>query len=137
MPDSDSLFHEALPLTNKTPVATRTHSRHGGLDDLAARELAASNRLLFTGTLGCLAQAKAQGIIPDIKPLLQELRTKSRFWISDAPGKSYFARRWRALASDQRFKDRLPDFAPQEIKKPQKKAFQLPLWPLLLSYLLR
>jgi predicted nucleic acid-binding protein len=54
------------------------------LDDLCARELAASNKLLFTGTLGCLIQAKAEGIIPVIKPLLQDLRTKSRFWISDA-----------------------------------------------------
>lgn len=54
------------------------------LDDLAARELAASNRLLFTGTLGCLVQARQQGIIPAIQPLLQELRTKARFWISDA-----------------------------------------------------
>ena len=54
------------------------------LDDLAARELAASNRLLFTGTLGCLVQAKSQGIISEIKPLLDELRSKARFWISEA-----------------------------------------------------
>ena len=52
------------------------------LDDLAARELAASNNLLFTGTLGCLVQAKHQHIIPAIRPLLQELRAKSRFWVS-------------------------------------------------------
>jgi predicted nucleic acid-binding protein len=54
------------------------------LDDLAARELATSNHLLFTGTLGCLVQAKRQGLIPAIRPLLQELRTQARFWISDA-----------------------------------------------------
>jgi uncharacterized protein len=54
------------------------------LDDLAAREVAASNRLLFAGTLGCLAQAKSQGIISEIKPLLNQLRTKARFWISEA-----------------------------------------------------
>lgn len=54
------------------------------LDDLAARELAASNQLLFTGTLGCLVQARRQGIIPAIRPLLQKLRTQARFWISEA-----------------------------------------------------
>lgn len=52
------------------------------LDDLAAREVAASNSLLHTGTLGCLVQARQKSIILAIKPLLQELRTKSRFWIS-------------------------------------------------------
>jgi uncharacterized protein len=53
------------------------------LDDLAARELASSNQLLFTGTLGCLVQARRQGLLPAIRPLLDELRIKARFWISD------------------------------------------------------
>ena len=53
------------------------------LDDLGAREFAASNALLYTGTLGCLAEAKKRGLIPAITPLLQELRTKARFWIAD------------------------------------------------------
>jgi predicted nucleic acid-binding protein len=54
------------------------------LDDLAARELASSNQLLFTGTLGCLVQARRQGILPALRPLVEELRVKARFWISDA-----------------------------------------------------
>jgi len=54
------------------------------LDDLAARELASSNHLLFTGTLGCLVQVRRQGILPTIRPLLQELRHKARFWISES-----------------------------------------------------
>lgn len=53
------------------------------LDDLGAREFAASNGLLYTGTLGCLTEAKKRGLISAIGPLLQELRTKSRFWIAD------------------------------------------------------
>lgn len=53
------------------------------LDDLAAREFAATNGLLFTGTVGCLVDAKQQGLIPAIEPLLSELRAKARFWISD------------------------------------------------------
>jgi uncharacterized protein len=54
------------------------------LDDLAARELAASNGLLHIGTLGCLAEAKQRGLIAAIKPLLLELRHKARFWISQS-----------------------------------------------------
>lgn len=53
------------------------------LDDLAAREFAASNALLYTGTLGCLAEAKERGLITKVAPLIQDLRTKARFWIAD------------------------------------------------------
>lgn len=53
------------------------------IDEIAAREFAARSGLLFTGTLGCLARAKQQGLLPAIEPLLQELRTKARFWISN------------------------------------------------------
>ncbi|MDZ4286982.1 MAG: DUF3368 domain-containing protein [Prosthecobacter sp.] len=53
------------------------------LDDLAARELAATNGILFTGTLGCVARAKQRGLFPAIEPVLDDLRTKARFWISD------------------------------------------------------
>lgn len=53
------------------------------LDDLAARELAASNGLLHVGSLGCLAEAKRRGLITQIKPLLQDLRHKARFWITE------------------------------------------------------
>lgn len=53
------------------------------LDDLAARELAATNGLLFTGTLGCLAEARKRGLIISLAPLLDDLRPKARFWIAD------------------------------------------------------
>lgn len=53
------------------------------LDDLSAREVAASNSILFTGTLGCLTMAKKQGLIQAVAPLLDELRTKARFWLTD------------------------------------------------------
>lgn len=53
------------------------------LDDLGARGLAAANRLHFTGTLGCLAQAKRLGLIPTVRPLLHELRNQARFWITE------------------------------------------------------
>ena len=53
------------------------------LDDLAARECAAANGLLFTGTLGCLAEAKARGMVPALAPLMTQLRHEARFWIAD------------------------------------------------------
>ena len=53
------------------------------IDDLAAREIAATNGLLFTGTLGCLKTAKQKGLLPAIEPVLAELRAKARFWISN------------------------------------------------------
>lgn len=53
------------------------------LDDLAAREVAAANGCLCTGTVGCLAEAKKRGLIPSLAPLIDELRTKARFWITD------------------------------------------------------
>jgi len=52
------------------------------LDDLAARNLAATSELTFTGTLGCLVEAKSQGLIDKVLPLLGELRSAARFWIS-------------------------------------------------------
>ena len=57
------------------------------LDDLAAREIAAANGLLFIGTLGCLAEARRQNLIPAITPILDDLRSKARFWIAGSLAK--------------------------------------------------
>ncbi|MCX6630457.1 MAG: DUF3368 domain-containing protein [Candidatus Solibacter sp.] len=54
------------------------------LDDLAARELAHASGCLFTGTIGCLIEAKRQGLIQAIRPLLDALRARARFWIADS-----------------------------------------------------
>lgn len=54
------------------------------LDDLAAREIAGASGCLFTGTIGCLIEAKRQGLIQTIRPLLGALRAKARFWIADS-----------------------------------------------------
>src|SRR5690606_14449212 len=53
------------------------------LDDLAAREYAATNELIFTGTLGCLIEARKLRLISELAPVLRDLRSKARFWISD------------------------------------------------------
>lgn len=52
------------------------------LDDLSARAMASANGLPFTGTLGILAAAKSQGRLSALAPVLHELRTRARFWIS-------------------------------------------------------
>ncbi len=52
------------------------------LDDLSARAHASANQLPFTGTLGILAATKARGLLPALAPVMRELRTRARFWIS-------------------------------------------------------
>ena len=52
------------------------------IDDLQARAMASSNGLLFTGTLGCLVEAKARGMIHELAPMIEILRLSARFWIS-------------------------------------------------------
>ncbi len=45
------------------------------LDDLSARIYALENHLKFTGTLGVLLKAKKQRVIPEVRPLLDKLKT--------------------------------------------------------------
>jgi predicted nucleic acid-binding protein len=52
------------------------------LDDLQARALAKANGLRFTGTLGCLVEAKTRGLVDAVAPLIETLRDSARFWIS-------------------------------------------------------
>ncbi|MDO7887054.1 DUF3368 domain-containing protein [Hymenobacter cheonanensis] len=52
------------------------------LDDNAARRAANQLALAFTGTAGLLVLAKKRGIIPAVRPLLEELRTAG-MWLSD------------------------------------------------------
>ncbi len=44
------------------------------LDDLPARRLATALGLPVIGTLGLLLRAKNRGLIPEVKPLMEELR---------------------------------------------------------------
>lgn len=45
------------------------------LDDLPARKVAAELNLPLTGTLGVLKKAKEKGIIPRLKPIINELKS--------------------------------------------------------------
>ncbi|MCD9016044.1 DUF3368 domain-containing protein [Parachryseolinea silvisoli] len=52
------------------------------LDDLKARKMAKKLGLLFTGTLGILVRAKKNGLIPQLKPVIDLIR-ETDFRISD------------------------------------------------------
>ncbi len=54
------------------------------LDELAGRTIARFQDLKFTGTIGCLLEAKKENIIAEIKPLLDSIQTNANFWISEA-----------------------------------------------------
>ena len=52
------------------------------LDELAGRTVAESFQIAFTGSIGCLIEAKRIGIIPKIKPMLDAMRMEARFWVN-------------------------------------------------------
>ena len=52
------------------------------IDDLPGRTLAKRLKLTVTGTLGILADAKLNGIIPSVKPVLEKIR-QTNFRISE------------------------------------------------------
>ena len=51
------------------------------VDERRARRIAANAGLTVTGLLGTLARAKLAGLIPEAKPVLDELIRTARFWI--------------------------------------------------------
>mgnify|MGYP000732917813 FL=1 len=53
------------------------------MDDALGRRIARMNAQTVTGTLGVLLKAKQKGSIPEIMPLLRELKTCG-MWISPA-----------------------------------------------------
>lgn len=54
------------------------------LDDVAARTIALRHGVRVVGTIGCLRLAKDRGLIPAIAPLLDQLQSGARFWISSS-----------------------------------------------------
>lgn len=54
------------------------------MDERIGRRVAARFGLKFTGILGILAEAKSKGLIPAIKPIIDDLRFKAGFWVSDS-----------------------------------------------------
>jgi len=68
---------EVLMLALETPGATVI------LDDMLARRVAESLNLHLTGTLGLLLDAKQAGLVPYVRPLLEQLQA-CRFRLSAA-----------------------------------------------------
>ncbi|MEL7353980.1 MAG: DUF3368 domain-containing protein [Cyanobacteria bacterium J06649_5] len=54
------------------------------LDEQSARRLATQKGINRTGILGVLMEAKAQGILSEIRPLIEQLRNQADFWLSEA-----------------------------------------------------
>ncbi|MEZ4525682.1 MAG: DUF3368 domain-containing protein [Desulfobacterales bacterium] len=52
------------------------------LDEITVRMTAESYQIPFTGSIGCLVEAKRNRIISEIRPLLDEMRIKAGFWIN-------------------------------------------------------
>jgi predicted nucleic acid-binding protein len=52
------------------------------LDELAGRIIAENYGIPFTGSIGCLVEAKRLGIVSKIKPMLDDMQDKARFWIN-------------------------------------------------------
>jgi hypothetical protein len=52
------------------------------IDEKAARRVADQLGLAYTGSLGILLRAKARKLIPEIKPLIDQMRANG-IWISD------------------------------------------------------
>jgi hypothetical protein len=52
------------------------------IDEQKGRIIAAQTGIVYTGLLGVLVVAKHQGVLPAIKPLLDDLVQTAGFWIS-------------------------------------------------------
>lgn len=57
----------AIALAHEIPNSTLI------LDDLKGRKAAKLLKMKFTGTLGILARAKSEGLIPSLKPIIDKL----------------------------------------------------------------
>ena len=52
------------------------------IDDRLGREVARRLGVVVTGTGGVLIQAKQQGLVPAVRPLLEQIR-RNGYWLSD------------------------------------------------------
>lgn len=53
------------------------------IDELAGREIAQRHGLKVKGVLGLLKEFKLNGIIPEVRPLIEKLRRDLSFWIDE------------------------------------------------------
>ncbi len=74
--DLDSGETEALAL------ALEIHADAVLIDEAAARNAAVKLRLPFIGIAGILLRAKAEGLISEVRPVLERLRMEANFWLA-------------------------------------------------------
>ncbi|MFQ4137648.1 DUF3368 domain-containing protein [Nodosilinea sp. PGN35] len=53
------------------------------IDERRGRLVASRLNLRYTGLLGILAEAKGQGLIAEVKPLLDALINEAGFWVAE------------------------------------------------------
>ncbi len=53
------------------------------IDEKIGRSIASNFELKFVGLIGVLVEAKSKGLIKNIKTLIDKLKNKAGFWISD------------------------------------------------------
>lgn len=53
------------------------------IDERRGRLVAARLNLRYTGILGILVEAKSQGLIAEVKPLLDALVNEAGFWVAE------------------------------------------------------
>ena len=68
----------AIALAAELPAAVAV------IDELDGRRTADRLSLRYTGTVGILIEAKRRGDIDRVAPLLDDLRSKAGFWLSEA-----------------------------------------------------
>lgn len=65
-------------------LAIETNSEFVLMDERKGRNAANSRGLRTVGLLGVLIDAKARGLLVEVKPILDDLVNKAEFWVSDA-----------------------------------------------------
>lgn len=64
-------------------LAKELHADYLLIDEMEGREAATHEGLKTIGVLGVFIQAKSDGLIPLVRPLMEDLRTKARFHIHE------------------------------------------------------
>lgn len=62
-------------------LAKELHADYLLMDEMEGREAAANEGLKTIGVLGVFIQAKSAGLIPLVRPLMEDLKSKARFFI--------------------------------------------------------
>ncbi|GAB3642306.1 DUF3368 domain-containing protein [Spirosoma arcticum] len=80
------LLRQQLDIGEAEAIALAVEMNAGLLivDELKGRAVAKSLGLVVIGTLGILVTAKREGLISQVGPVLNQLRSNAGFWVSDS-----------------------------------------------------